>query len=125
MSRLHRMIENYEVKLRLGANGPVSEKAIVNRVARFSVAAANEDMVLNQTRRVLCSHGVVTMMFPAYHAFSRELGKLTRKEISVETLQREMMVAAEKWTMHGLRREVLLDIAVQVFNIPTVANSVD
>jgi hypothetical protein len=111
------MIENYEVKLRLGANGPVSEKDIVNRVARFSVAAANEDMVLNQTRQVLCSHGVVTMMFPAYHAFTRELGMLAREAVSTETLTVEMMATAEKWVMRGLRREVLLDIALNIYNL--------
>jgi hypothetical protein len=117
MSRLFRVIDNYEVKLRLGAGGRLSEAEISRRVGRYSVAAAQEDMALNMTRQVLCSHGVVTIMFAAYHAFSRELGKLTRQEISMNTLQREMMAAAEKWTMRGLRREVLLDIAVNVYNV--------
>ena len=117
MSRLDRIIDNYEVKLRLGAGGRLSEREITDRVRRFSGTAAREDMVLNETRQVLCSHGVATIMFAAYHAFTRELGKLTRQEISMETLQREMMVAVEKWTIRGLRREVLLDIAINVYNV--------
>lgn len=125
MSRLDRIIDNYEVKLRLGATGRLTEREITDRVQRFSSSAAREDMVLNETRQVLCLHGVSTIMFVAYHAFTRELGKLTRQEISMETLQREMIVAVEKWMIRGLEREVLLDIAVQVFNIPTVANTPD
>jgi hypothetical protein len=117
MSRLDRIVDNYEVKLRLGAAGRLSEREIRARVERFSIFAAREDVVLNQTRQVLCSHGVATMMFPAYHAFSRELGKLTREAISVETLQRAMMAAAEKWTMRGLRREALLDIAINIYHV--------
>jgi hypothetical protein len=117
MSRLDRVIDNYEVKLRLGVAGRLTEPEIKARVQRFSSTAAREDMVLNQTRQVLCSHGVATILFVAYHAFTRELGKLTREEISVETLQREMMVAAEKWILRGLRREVLLDIAINVYNV--------
>ena len=117
MSRLDRIVDNYEVKLRLGAGGRLSEREIADRVQRFSGTAAREDMVLNQTRQVLCLHGVHTINFVAYHAFTRELGKLTREEISVDTLQREMMVAVEKWTIRGLRREVLLDIAINIYHV--------
>ena len=125
MSRLDRIVDNYEVKLRLGAAGRLSEREITDRVRRFSSTAAREDMVLNQTRQVLCAHGVHTINFVAYHAFTRELGKLTREETTTETQRGEMMWRVEKWVIRGLKREVLLDIAVQVFNIPTVANSVD
>jgi hypothetical protein len=125
MSRLDRIVDNYEVKLRLGAVGRLTEQQINDRVSRFSTAAAHEDMVLNQTRQVLCTHGVVTMFFPAYHAFSRELGKFSRQEISLETLQREMMIAVTKWTMRGLRREVLLDIALNVYNLLPPPDPVD
>jgi len=74
---------------------------------------------------VLCLHGVHTINFPAYHAFSRELGKLTRAETSLETQQREMMWKVDKWVMRGLSREVLLDIATNVFNLPPPACTPD
>jgi hypothetical protein len=122
MGRLSQVIENYELKLRLGAGGKLSESEINRRVGRYSMAAVQEDMVLNMTRQILCSHGVATMMFPAYHAFSRELGRLSREEISADTLQREMMVTAEKWMIRGLLREVLLDIALNIFNVEPPAD---
>jgi len=118
MSRLDRIIDNYEVRTRLEAEGRLSERDIQARLARFSISAARDDAVLNQTRQVLCMHGVHTIIFPAYHAFSRELGKLTREDFSVETQQREMMWRVEKWVIRGLSREVLLDIAINVFNLP-------
>lgn len=125
MSRLDRIVENYEVKLRLGAAGRLTEREIKARVERFSISAAQQDAVLNQTREVLCLHGVHTIYFLAYHAFSRELYKLTREDITLETLQREMMWRVDKWVLRGLRREVLHDIAVNVFNIPTAASAAD
>ena len=115
--RLSRVIGNYEVKLRLGANGRLSERQISIRVARFGMAAAQEDMALEQTRQILCSHGVHTIVFAAYHAFRRELGKLTREEVSAESLQRLMMARVEKWVLRGLNGAVLLDIALTIYNI--------
>jgi len=118
MSRLDRIIDNYEVKLRLGAAGPLTEREIKMRVDRFSIAAAREDMVLNQTRQVLCGHGVHTINFAAYHAFTRELGRTARSEASYETLQAQMVALVEKWVVRGLRRGVLLDIAANIYNVP-------
>jgi hypothetical protein len=117
--RLSRVVENYEVKLRLGAAGRLTEEQIERRVQRFSIAAANEDMVLNQVRQVLCTAGVVPMFFPAYHAFSREIGKLSRQEVPTETLATETAVVTAKWVMRGLSQPVLRAIACDVFNIPS------
>jgi len=118
MSRLDRIIDNYEVKTRLEAEGRLSERDIQARVERFSYSAAMLDAVLTQTRQVLCRDGVHTINFLAYHAFARELYKLTRGETAIETQQLEMMWRVDKWVMRGLQREVLLDIAIDVFNLP-------
>jgi hypothetical protein len=115
--RLTKVIGNYEVKLRLGANGRLSEGEIRQRVVRYGIAAAQEDGVLSQVRQVLCSAGVVTMMFPYYHAFSRELGKITRQESSAERIQEEFAVTVAKWTARGLLQAVLRDIGATVFNL--------
>jgi hypothetical protein len=115
--RLIRVVKNYEAKLRMGVNGPLTEREVQARVTRYGIAAAMEDSVLDQVRQVLCSHGVPTITFPFYHAFSRELGRLTRQELSVESQEREMMVMATKWVMRGLSRPALLDVALIVFNL--------
>lgn len=115
--RLNRVIGNYEVKLRLGANGRLSEREIRTRVARYTVAALDEERVLQAVRQVLCSNGVVTWSFPFYHAFSRELGKLKRAEMSPERLQEEFIVKVAKWVSRGLHQPVLLEIGLSVFDL--------
>jgi hypothetical protein len=116
-NRLMRVIGNYETKLRLGANGRLTEDEIRRRVDRYTFAAVDEDCVLQQVRQVLCSHGVVTMMFPYYHAFSRELGKLSRLDVSAYCRQEELMRLATKWVVRGLEQAVLFDIAANVFGL--------
>jgi len=115
--RLQRVIGNYEVKLRLGANGRLAEDQLRARVDRFGTAMAQEDAVLHMVRQILCSHGVVMMMFPYYHAFSRELGKLCRQDYSAESLQEMYAVCVAKWVMRGLLRPVLVDIGANAFNL--------
>ncbi len=116
--RLDRVVENFELRLRQGADGPLGEGEIKDRVARYAHAAASQDMQLVAVRQVLCSAGVRTILFPAYHAFSRELDRLTRQEISMDSMVREMVAKAEKWRMRGLERHVLVAIAANVYNIP-------
>ncbi|GEM_PF-1413605 len=116
-NRLTKVVQNYEVKLRLGAGDRLSEREIRRRVAGYSIFAAKDDLVLTQVRQVLCSHGIVPMMFPAYHAFSRELSKLTRQEFPPESMERMMVTLATKWVMRGLSQTALLDIALIVFNL--------
>ena len=115
--RLFRVIGNYEAKLRLGANGRLTEDEIQQRVYRYTIAAVDEDCVLQQVRQVLCSHGVATVHFPYYHAFSRELGKLNRTELSAESRRREFVVLVAKWVMRGLVQAVLFDIGSSIFDL--------
>jgi hypothetical protein len=115
--RLNRVIGNYEAKLRLSSAGKLTEREIRQRVAGYSIFAANDDLMLNQVRQVLCSAGIVPMMFPAYHAFSRELGKLTRREISQESMRYEYAITMSKWVARGLVQSVLKDIGCTLFNL--------
>jgi hypothetical protein len=115
--RLMRVIGNYETKLRLGARGRLSEEQIAERVGRFGIAAAREDNTLEQVRQVLCSHGVDTIWFVYYHAYSRELAKLSRRDLSIFNRDSELTFIVAKWALRGLVREVLLVIANQVFNL--------
>jgi hypothetical protein len=115
--RVARVVNNYEARLRTGANGSLSEGVIRKRVEHYSTAAAMDDLVLAQVRQVLCSNGVVTISFAYYHAFSRELAKLRRQDISTARMEREMVKLAAKWSMRGLSQKVLLEIARDVFNL--------
>jgi len=112
-----RRVENYEVKMRLGANGPLTEKQIRDRVSHYCAVVTGQSWLAEVVRQILCSNGVVPMMFTSYHNFSRELDKLTRQDYSTEKNKVMMVALADKWTMRGLRRPVLLQIAENVFNI--------
>lgn len=123
--RLLRTIDNYELSLRRGANGRLSETIIRRRVEHFSSAAVREETLFLQARQVLCGAGVSTIQFPMYYAFSRHVGKLSRQEISHETLQRAVMASVTTWEMRGLLRPVLLAIASDVYNITAPEPSTD
>jgi hypothetical protein len=112
-----RRVENYEVKLRLGANGPVTESQIRDRVTRYCAVVTGQSWLVEVVKQTLCSAGVVPMMFMSYHNFSRELDKLARQDYSTEAKQVMMVALADKWTMRGMSRPVLLQIAENVFNI--------
>jgi hypothetical protein len=112
-----RRVENYEVKLRLGANGPVTESQIRDRVTRYCAVVTGQSWLAEVVKQTLCSAGVVPMMFMSYHNFSRELDKLTRQDYSGGKQEVMMVALADKWTMRGLSRPVLLQIAENVFNI--------
>jgi hypothetical protein len=116
--RWHRIVENYEMHLRTSEAGHLTESEIQRRVAHYGSSAVIDDGLLNQVRQVLCSAGVATMLFPYYHSFSRELGKLTREETSLHRLQTEVSWRVTKWVTRGLDRSVLVAIACSVFNIP-------
>ena len=112
-----RAVDNYEVKLRLGANGRLTEREIRQRVDRYCVAAVEEERVKTMVRQMLCSRGVAVMMFPYYHAFARELGKLSRQEGSLAAQRERLAVLAAKWVARGLDQAALLEIAATIFNL--------
>ena len=112
-----RRVENYEVKLRLGANGPLTERQIRDRVTHYCAVVEGQSWLAEVVRQILCSRGVVPMMFTCYHNFSRELEKLSRQDYSTAAKEEMMVTLADKWTMRGLRRPVLLEIAASIFKL--------
>ena len=112
-----RRVENYEVKLRLGANGRVTERQIRDRVTHYCAVVTGQSWLVEVAKQILCSNGVVPMMFMSYQNFARELDKLTRQDYSGEKQEVMMAALADKWTMRGLSWPVLLQIAENVFNI--------
>ena len=117
-------IRNYEVMLRLGANGRVTEDEIQRRVANYSTASIMQRAVEGQVRLVLNCHGVSTIMNAFYQNFARELGKLTKQDLPKRMFDAEFRLLFDKWAGRGLERVVLRDIAISVFNIIPAAEEV-
>ena len=124
-SNVHQTIENYELSLRQGANGRLSEKAIRERLGNYSRMAVIQEQELLFVKQVLNGFGVSTIIFPMYHAFSRRVSKLKRQYIGGEALVDAVSNEAAKWAMRGLLRPVLLAIARDVYNITLPEPSTD
>ena len=116
-----RQTENYEFKLRLGATGRLTESEIADRVRRYARTAEQEHQVLMGVRQVLCELGVPTIMFPMYHACSRQLGKLQRADMSYSSREEELARIVGMWVMRGLSQRALVSIAENVFSLPLPA----
>jgi hypothetical protein len=115
--RLVQAIENYETMLRLQSAGRLSEHEIQQRVIRYRSAAAEEWAVLASVRPILCNHGIPTLQFAMYHAFSRQLGKLRRQDRTPARMQEELPPILMKWTLRGLDEATLVEIAATVFSL--------
>ena len=61
--------------------------------------------------------GVSTIQYPFYLCFGREMWSLSRKEISGESMAKEVAVLITKWTARGLTQAVLQAIRTDVFNV--------
>ena len=117
VDRVARSVRNYEAKLRLGACGRLSEEALRRRVEGYAYRAWQQEVIRVQTRQALCNHGVVAHMFPMYHAYSRQLGKLKRQDCSADAREAMLETIAAKWIARGLDEAPLREVAECVFNL--------
>jgi hypothetical protein len=121
--RTRAAVDNYEVKLRLGARIWQTEDQIQRQVEHYETAYALLKQKVDEGREVLRMAGVSPIWFPYYHSFTRELYKLTRRELSERALVAAYAQIAEKWRMRGLNLTVLKQIGVDVYNLPWPATA--
>ena len=117
-----RSARNYEEKLRLGACGRLTEGEIQRRVYSYTCKAYEQQALNIQVRQAVSSHGVVTTLFPMYHAYARELGKLKRLD-SPEARGEALRTVATKWIARGLDEAALREVAESVFNLSWLASA--
>jgi hypothetical protein len=70
-----------------------------------------------QVKQVLDLAGVPTKDYPSYLAFGREIWARIRKEMSGESLAKEVAVLLAKWVARGCVQAVLQTIRTGVFNV--------
>ncbi|MBM3331718.1 hypothetical protein FJY68_07710 [candidate division WOR-3 bacterium] len=70
-----------------------------------------------QVKQVCDGAGVPTIQYPFYLCFGREMWKLSRSDISGESLAKEAAVLIAKWKARGLTEAVLQAIRTDVFNV--------
>jgi len=70
-----------------------------------------------QVKQVCDGAGVPTIQYPFYLCFGREMWKLSRSDISGESLAIEAATLIAKWVARGLTQAVLQSIRTDVFNV--------
>ena len=70
-----------------------------------------------QVKQVCDGAGVPTIAYPFYLCFGREMWKLTRQDISGESMALEAATLIAKWVARGLTQAVLQAIRTDVFNV--------
>jgi hypothetical protein len=82
-------------------------------------AAARELVVVEcRTRAVLSGEAVVTIDYPLYHAYAREIWKLKTRFGGGSALTEEVALLLAKWKANGLGEQVLNKVRDEVFGIP-------
>lgn len=71
-----------------------------------------------QVKQVLDGRGVSIIQYPFYLSFGREVWRLISKQLSGNSLAREVAVLVEKWKDRGLSQAVLEAVRSEVFNVP-------
>jgi hypothetical protein len=70
-----------------------------------------------QVKQVCDGAGVSIIQYPFYLCFGREMWKMTRQDLSGESMAKEAAVLVAKWKARGLTEAVLQAIRTDVFNV--------
>ena len=80
----------------------------------FNLLVTIEDRV----KGILSGEAVITVDYPKYHAFSKEIFKLQRRFGGGSGLNEEVALLVAKWKARGCLEPVLNKIRDEVFSIP-------
>jgi hypothetical protein len=117
-SRTERMVENYAARLRVGQCGtPARVGDLKGQAERFAAGVARMRRIEAATAQVIDAAGVVTITRPYYYSFARKLGKLDARAWGDSARHDEGRILVDTWVARGLCREVLLRIALEVFEL--------
>jgi len=93
------------------------DKKRPDMLTRANTAFASQYTRDTEVKQVCDGSGVPTIQYPFYLAFGREMWRLTRSDISGESLAQEAAVLIAKWVARGLSQAVLQAIRTDVFNV--------
>jgi hypothetical protein len=122
MKSVARRIANYTVKV----DGPHLKDVLVlkkpSMVSQESEIFADQERIENTVLGVLATEGtVVTIQYPNYHAFAKEIFAKQSRIPGGAGLNAEVAVMLAKWKARGLHEPVLIRIRNEVFSIPAPA----
>jgi hypothetical protein len=87
-------------------------------IARMTEVIGEQAQIENLVTGVLADEDVVTILYPAYLCYGRELAAKQRRFKGGKGLNKEAAVVLAKWLARGLVESVLVRIRNDVFSIP-------
>jgi len=110
-------IENWDAKFDTTAIRATLDKKRAKMLEHVSAVQPMIAAMELQVKQVCDGAGVKTIQLPFYLCFGREMWKLSRADISGETLAIEAATLVAKWKSRGLTEAVLQGIRTDVFNV--------
>ncbi len=117
MSRISR-IQKYDLKVdpeHIKDNFVALKPAMVT--AETSVFM-DQEALEGLTRATLSTEtGVHTIQYPSYHAYVKEIGRISHHFRGGSAMMAEVKITVEKWTARGLNAGTLAKLALDIFDI--------
>lgn len=115
--RSDRMVANYAARLRAGQMGCRRDGLTKAQTERYAAGVARTKLLRAQAGVTLDGAGVPTIVRPFYDSFALQMGKLDRDAWGESAKRDEALILVQTWTCRGLKKEILLAIARNVFNM--------
>ncbi|MCX6844557.1 MAG: hypothetical protein NTX53_20020 [candidate division WOR-3 bacterium] len=110
-------LENWDTKYNIERVTAILTSKRPKMLERMGNAIVALSSMENQVKQVCDGSGVSTILYPFYLSFGREMWSLRQKEISGESMAKEVAVLVTKWTARGLTQAVLQAIRTDVFDV--------
>lgn len=110
-------IENWDTGYDTAAIKAKVDKKRPSMLNRASAVFISQYTTDTEVKQVLDQEGISIIQYPFYLDFGREMWRLTRMNLSGESLAVEAATLIGKWVARGLSQSVLETIRTQVFNI--------
>jgi hypothetical protein len=114
---LDQVCERYERNLRNGRMILGRANTVEEQVARFRAAREHAGDLEARSGEVLVALEMPSIQWPFYYAMVRRLDRLTRQEITGESIALEAGLLVDNWVRRGLVRDALVALCRQVLNI--------
>ena len=117
-TKAERMIENYAARVNVGQCG--GGERFGDRKAQaehYAAAMAHNKRIKGETEVVLDALGVPPMLHFGYHTYAQKLGKIVRNAWGEHAKLEEGRILVLVWQTRGLKPEIMLSIARDVFKL--------
>jgi hypothetical protein len=115
--RTERWIENYMARVNVGQSGPAASLGLKGPAERYDAAMKRAHRVRARTEAFLDQLDVPKVDWPAYWGYACKLERIKDNVLGEQTLRQEAGVLIMTWEAKGLKRDVMIQIARELFEL--------